>query len=62
MSTAPIEVKVITYYYDQETTNHEPSPITSKDIDSWKSATAFNPEKLEALPVQTLLSAIKKLF
>ena len=62
MSTSIIEVKVITYYYDQETTKHEPSPITSKDVDSWKSATAFNPEKLEVLSAETLLSAIKKLF
>jgi hypothetical protein len=62
MSEKTIEVKVITYYYDQETAKHEPSPITSKEIDSWKSAKAFNPEKLQALPVQTLLSAIRKLF
>lgn len=62
MSKPTIEVKVITYYYDQETAKHEPSPITSKDIDSWKSAKAFNPEKLQALSAETLLSAIKKLF
>ena len=62
MSKPTIEVKVITYYYDEEAAKHEPSPITSKEIDSWKSAKAFNPEKLEALPVQTLLDALKKLF
>ena len=62
MSKPTIEVMVITYYYDEETANHQPSPITSKEIDSWKSAKAFNPEKLKALSADTLLSAIKKLF
>jgi len=62
MSKPTIEVKVITYYYDEETAKHEPSPITSKEIDSWKSAKAFNPVILNTLPAQTLLNALKKLF
>lgn len=63
MSKPKIEMKVIEVkYYDQETAKHVTSPITIKDIDSWKSAKAFNPIKLNNLPAQTLIDAIKKLF
>lgn len=63
MSKPTIEVKVIEEkYYDNETTKQETSPITVKEVDSWKSARAFNPIILNALSAQTLIDALKKLF
>ena len=63
MSKPTIDVKVCQIkYYDPESVKHEISPITNKDIDSWRSAKAFNPIKLNVLPAQTLVDALKKLF
>jgi len=63
MSKPQIEVKVIEVkYYDQETTKHETSPITIKEIDSWKSAKAFNPVILNNLPAQKLIDALRKMI
>lgn len=63
MSKPMIEVKVIEEkYYDNETTKHETSPITVKELDSWKSAKAFNPIILNGLSSQRLVDALKKLF
>jgi len=63
MSGAKVEVKVIEVnYYDDETCKQETSPVTIKDVNSWKSAKAFNPIKLNGLPAKTLVEALKKLF
>jgi hypothetical protein len=59
--TKSAEIKVVVTYYDQETARKEVSPLSSKEVDSWRSAKAFNPYTLKSLSSKTINEGIKKL-